>query len=56
VPGGFTITGVAGANSFHFMGRLGGKSLKPGSYVLSAIAAANGLSSKPATHPFKIVG
>jgi hypothetical protein len=65
--GGFTLSGPAraGANSFHFMGRLiGGQShngqflfdsLNPGQYLLSAIATASGLNSKWVTHPFKIV-
>jgi hypothetical protein len=37
----------AGANSFRFSGRLGGRSLTPGSYVLRLTATLTGLTSRP---------
>ena len=39
VKGSFTVTGKAGKNSFKFRGRIGGRSLKPGSYRLNGQAA-----------------
>jgi PKD repeat protein len=42
VPGIFTQTGKVGGNSFRFSGRLGGKKLGPGSYLL--VARAVGLA------------
>ena len=39
VHGSITRSGNGGANSFHFTGRLGGRTLAPGSYVLGASAA-----------------
>lgn len=36
--GSFAVTGKSGANSFTFRGRVGGKSLKPGSYRLTGQA------------------
>ncbi len=52
--GTFTHTDVAGANSFHFSGRLKGRKLAKGSYRLQAVAEnANGTSA-PATATFKI--
>jgi hypothetical protein len=36
VRGGFTQAGKAGANAFHFSGRLGGKTLPPADYLLFA--------------------
>ena len=50
VGGSFTHSGAAGSNSFKFTGRVGGKTLAPGSYVLTAAA---GGSAKAAN--FKIV-
>lgn len=44
LKGGFTSMGVGGSNSFRFMGRLRGKALATGRYVLygrSADAAGN---------------
>jgi hypothetical protein len=35
--GGFTHTGRAGANSFRFTGRVGGRKLAPGTYRLVAV-------------------
>jgi hypothetical protein len=52
--GTFTHTDTAGANSFHFSGRLKGRKLATGSYKLVAVASnANGKST-PATATFKI--
>lgn len=56
VKGSFTVAGNAGANSFTFRGRIGGKKLKPGAYRLSAQAtdpAKN--TSLPKRKKFKIV-
>jgi hypothetical protein len=36
VRGSFTHSDVAGANRFHFTGRVSGRALTPGSYVLTA--------------------
>ena len=36
LPGRITWDGLRGANSFHFTGRLRGKRLKPGRYLLAA--------------------
>lgn len=48
--------GSSGLNSFKFMGRLGKKALKVGSYRLNATATdAAGNRSKPARKPFRIV-
>ena len=38
VRGSFTVPGKAGKNTFTFRGRVGGKSLKPGSYRLNSQA------------------
>jgi hypothetical protein len=40
LKGGFALSGAAGANSFKFRGRLGGKTLSPGGYRLLASAGA----------------
>jgi hypothetical protein len=56
VGGSFTVAGDAGTNSFKFRGRIGGKSLKPASYRLSAQAtdpAKN--ASLPTNSGFRIV-
>lgn len=41
LEGGFTHSGAAGANSFRFTGRIGGKALKPGAYRLVARTGAS---------------
>jgi hypothetical protein len=38
VKGVFTQSGSAGANHFVFSGRIGGKTLRPGNYMLTALA------------------
>jgi hypothetical protein len=56
VRGSFTVAGTGGTNSFKFRGRIGGKSLKPGSYRLSGQAtdpAKN--ASLPTNKSFRIV-
>jgi hypothetical protein len=55
VRGSFTHTGNAGSNKFKFTGRVGGKSLKPGTYRLTAVATAGSSKSKVKQATFKIV-
>jgi hypothetical protein len=52
--GSFARSGLAGANSFRFTGRLGGKTLKPGTYTLVATPMANGKAGHAATATFRI--
>ncbi len=52
--GSFTVNGVAGANSFHFTGRIDGHRLGPNGYTLVAVASANGKTSKQASVPFSV--
>jgi hypothetical protein len=40
VRGGFTLSGVAGQNSFKFSGRIGGRALRPGRYRLKGSTGA----------------
>jgi hypothetical protein len=55
VNGSFRFAGKAGLNTFRFMGRVAGKSLKPGSYRLTAIATDTaGNKSKTLTKSFTI--
>jgi hypothetical protein len=42
--GSFTHSDLARRDSFHFTGRLGGRTLKPGSYKLRAFPTANGMT------------
>ncbi len=53
--GSFTRTGVAGTNKFRFTGRLNGKRLAPGKYLLVATPKANGKTGRAATASFTIV-
>jgi hypothetical protein len=53
--GSFTHTDVAGRDSFHFTGRVGGRKLKPGSYKLRALPRANGTAGLAATIPFRVI-
>jgi hypothetical protein len=55
LKGSFSRTGVAGANSFHFSGRLRGRKLKPGRYRLVATPSAGGVKGKPTSSAFRIV-
>jgi hypothetical protein len=52
--GSFVRSGLAGANSFRFTGRLGSKTLKPGTYALVATPIANGKAGHAATATFHI--
>lgn len=54
--GSFTRAGKAGANSFKFKGKVKRRTLKPGSYKMSARAkSANGLLSETVVASFKIL-
>jgi streptogramin lyase len=55
LKGRFQHVGKAGANKFHFSGRVGGKKLRPGSYRLVAVATAGATKSKLKRANFKIV-
>lgn len=55
VPGGFTVSGFVGANSFRFTGRLTGHKLTPGTYELEATPSANGLVGRRTSASFQIV-
>ncbi len=53
--GSFNHTDSAGADSFHFSARVNGRKLKPGSYVLRAVARnAAGLTSRPVVTSFRV--
>jgi hypothetical protein len=52
--GRFTRVDRAGANSFHFTGRLGGRALGAGLYRLDAVARELGLSSRTISARFRI--
>ena len=52
--GGFTGVGVAGKNSFRFTGRLDGRKLRPGRYLLVATPTASGKSGKTRSIGFRI--
>jgi len=51
----FTTSGRAGANTFVFTGRLAGKKLAAGSYVLIATPSASGMSGSPSSVSFRII-
>lgn len=53
--GGFLRMARTTTNSFHFSGRLGGRRLKPGAYVLVATPTAGARSGRPARARFRIV-
>ena len=53
--GGFTRAGTAGANGFRFTGRLGGRTLAPGSYRLAGTPTAGTKTGAAAGAPFQIV-
>jgi hypothetical protein len=56
VAGSFTHEGAAGPNQFTFTGRIGGKPLKPGKYLLEGTAADSlGNASPVASAKFRIV-
>jgi hypothetical protein len=52
--GRFSHGDVAGADSFHFTGRVGGRALNPGRFTLRATASIAGISSKPVQANFRI--
>jgi uncharacterized delta-60 repeat protein len=54
VRGSFKRTGVAGANSFRFTGRMNRHALKPGRYRLAGIAKAGSAKSRAARAGFRI--
>jgi hypothetical protein len=54
VPGTLTRTSPAGANSFTFTGRIGGHTLGPGSYTLTATATTAGRTGTRHTIPFQL--
>jgi hypothetical protein len=53
VKGSFSRNGSAGANQFHWKGRIGGKALKPGSYRLIA-TTGSGLTTKIRRASFRV--
>jgi hypothetical protein len=56
VSGSFVVAGSAGRNSFRFTGRIGGRALMPGKYVLIATPTDAAHRSGPAvTAKFRIV-
>ncbi len=54
--GSFTHGDVAGANRFHFTGRVNGHALAPGGYELSATPVAGGVTGRTRTVVFRILG
>lgn len=54
VPGSLTESGQQGTNSFVFDGRIGGHTLNPGNYQLTATPTANGQTGTPRTDTFTI--
>lgn len=55
VNGTITVQGKAGANTFTFTGTIGGHTLAPGSYQLTAIPSAGGHTGTPQTVKFTLV-
>ena len=53
LKGSFSRSGVAGSNTFHWNGRVGGKALKPGSYRLIA-TTGSGPTTKVRRASFKV--
>jgi hypothetical protein len=54
LPGSFALIGSKGQNHFRFTGRIGGNSLRPGSYQLVATPSILGVTGKPAMTTFRI--
>lgn len=52
--GSFDDAGTTGANSLRFGGRVSGKNLAPGAYVLIATPSASGLGGTPVSATFKV--
>jgi hypothetical protein len=55
VRGSFTRTGSVGPNRFRFMGRMGGRKLRPGDYRLLATPIVNGVRGRATSARFHIV-
>jgi hypothetical protein len=53
--GSFTVNGQAGDNRFRFTGRLNGRTLRVGNYVLMLVASDSAGESRPQSHPFRII-
>jgi hypothetical protein len=53
--GSFTQAGRAGANSFHFTGRLNAHKLKPGNYTLVATPVAGAKAGRSVSTSFQII-
>jgi hypothetical protein len=53
--GSFGRSDKAGANTFHFTGRVKGRALKPGAYELTAQPQAGGSTGRPVTVRFQVV-
>jgi hypothetical protein len=56
LPGALIHASTAGSNSFTFQGRIGGTSLGPGTYRLTAAASPSGSPRRPQTVTVKVVG
>lgn len=54
LKGSFTLKGVAGTNRIHFTGRLAGKKLRPGKYVLTITATTGRKTGRPKKVAFRI--
>ena len=54
LPGSFTDAAGAGSNSLYFTGRLGGRTLTPGTYRLRATPTAGGVAGGPVDVSFRI--
>jgi hypothetical protein len=53
--GSFTVAGTAGVNRFSFTGRISGKRLKPGSYILVGAPVVRGQSAARAGAAFRVI-
>ena len=51
----FTVVGGTGVNAFHFSGRVGGRKLAPGRYVLTARPRASGRRGRAVATRFTII-
>jgi CSLREA domain-containing protein len=54
LSGSLSRSSRAGANSFRFTGRIGGKTLKPGAYILVATPTANGRTGAAVNARFRV--
>ena len=55
VPGQFSLAGHTGVNTFHFSGRLRGRKLRLGRYILIATPTAGGRPGRAASAAFRII-